>query len=753
MKLKHKTQMAELRKKLALSNCKAQRAQVKNERLALALEESNSKNQVLIKQKANALKKASKYRVKAVKITEATQGKEAAHEMIEHIEYLENENEQIKEQLEAFLASNEVAVFEGGKYTDEIRSTYMEIMSHGVASNKCNLIVQTVLQNLTNKTTERLPKHTLAAHIRAEAAVLAKIQCGVHMLQTENNTVHIDGTKKKFREFNTVDITTGDGKSLSLGYDEMSGGTTEDYIISSVDIMKEIADLLLPEQATSLQRDCKVAELLFSVRNTMTDRHIVNKNFNEALYDIRKSYMALVKDLEDISDEEMQKLSHMNNLFCSVHAVGNCGTVAKSSLKDFEEMCELPNDNIMKGTARTYQFLFALSKALTYAHDYQRAGVAHYWAAHLKEENVKDQMVSLKGERINILFILGGAAYYHRDHLQNFLKKKVPVDNKLIKALQDLENPVVLAGCRALGILGQLIMDPLIRMIAKTEHILHLNELWEDLLSDLDKFAQDPAPLLQGKGPLCLAGEVHSSSLKHEALFEQGQEDMQNLTKMSLQMMCISMAVLINRQLQDQLPGGTFHKPSPQVLLETGQCPATNIISERDFSHLDRVLKEKPNISTIAATGTIMFLNNKTSNWLKSLPEDQKAQYFETARKKAPELIKKYREKKEQVLIRMSDKMKKKQENKDRKEKKKVDTTEKLLTKVSKCGGLWQTENDVNRALENVDGDEKYAMLADQLKLRKNLNSRKGDPKLYHLTCKSNKLPVATLKSNLITVL
>ena len=71
-----------------------------------------------------------------------------------------------------------------------------------VSITKCNQIVQSVLQNIQG-TTVAFPKHTMATQLKAVAGTLAKIQCGVTMLDCENNTIHIDGTKR-----NTENLTS-----------------------------------------------------------------------------------------------------------------------------------------------------------------------------------------------------------------------------------------------------------------------------------------------------------------------------------------------------------------------------------------------------------------------------------------------------------------------------------------------------------------------------------------------------------------
>ena len=259
--------------------------------------------------------------------------------------------------------------------------------------------------------------------------------------------------------------------------------------------------------------------------------------------------------------------------------------------------------------------------------------------------------------------------------------------------------------------------------------------------------------MLKGKGPSCVAHHVKTYNPKHAALFAECDEHVHDLTKMCLKMLCISMALLIKKQLQDQLPGGKFHKPSPQILQETSKCPSTNLIAERDFAHLDRNLKAMPNISTIAVTGTVMFLNNQTCKWLKSLPVEKRDEYMTTARKQAKTLIKKDREKRKAIEKKLCEKMKKKQDDKEKRELKKSDATAKLVAKVTKSGGLWEDKKEMDKALEGLDDEAVYEKLADQLRLRKNITTGKCDHKLFHLTHKSQKLSTDTLKENMVTIL
>ena len=49
---------------------------------------------------------------------------------------------------------------------------------------------------------------------------------------------------------------------------------------------------------------------------------------------------------------------------------------------------------------------------------------------------------------------------------------------------------------------------------------------------------------------------------------------------------------------------------------KTKSVPTHNEFSESVFGHIDKLLREKPNISTISEEAYIMFIHNKTRDWI-----------------------------------------------------------------------------------------------------------------------------------------
>ena len=117
-----------------------------------------------------------------------------------------------------------------------------------------------------------------------------------------------------------------------------------------------------------------------------------------------------------------------------------------------------------------------------------------------------------------------------------------------------------------------------------------------------------------------------------------------------LQAIFTAFSVLLQRMVKDHLPGGEYDQPHDEMLRETKSVPETNVVSERDFAQLDRLLREKPNASTLSLEGMIMFANNKTGDWLCSKPEEERQRLLKTARSKALKFKKLFQQRRQTVL-------------------------------------------------------------------------------------------------------
>ena len=123
-----------------------------------------------------------------------------------------------------------------------------------------------------------------------------------------------------------------------------------------------------------------------------------------------------------------------------MHAINGMGNVCMESLKECEYLAapEIITHGFKKSTSRTYNLLHEISKALTTGLDYQKAGVAHYFEPYLQDKGLQNKLVSFRGERINVLFVIAGGNFYHCNHIIDFLDNHCIQKNKLLAALDDI---------------------------------------------------------------------------------------------------------------------------------------------------------------------------------------------------------------------------------------------------------------------------------------------------------------------------
>ena len=83
----------------------------------------------------------------------------------------------------------------------------------------------------------------------------------------------------------------------------------------TLDLLKQILNdfqLTVRSQAKS--------KLLACIKNTMSDRHIVQKNFNSLLEEYRAQILPeVIASWRDLSSEEQQSISSLSNFFCGLH--------------------------------------------------------------------------------------------------------------------------------------------------------------------------------------------------------------------------------------------------------------------------------------------------------------------------------------------------------------------------------------------------------------------------------------------------
>ena len=321
-----------------------------------------------------------------------TEESQTLRELKKKVAFLEDQNCRLEDQIDELLNEDYVKTFENGKYTKEVRQVYYELLSMNVSVRNCEKIIRTVLEKLGRRNIDRLPKKSVSSMMMVESRLLAQIQTTEAMLSGKRNVLHLDGTKLRFEELGSFQVVTESG-SYSMSVEDMLSGEGECYYDTFRDVLTEMAALIVPDN----QVEQKVRELLFPIKNIMTDRAAPNKTFVEHLSSWRSEILPFVVDkYDELPNEEKIKVTRMNHLFCGLHVVHNMGIYAETGMKEWlKVVCLLEkHGGFTTSNSRVYDLLFEISKLCAYTHGDQRNGKAPYWEAALEKKGRTNMIIS-----------------------------------------------------------------------------------------------------------------------------------------------------------------------------------------------------------------------------------------------------------------------------------------------------------------------------------------------------------------------
>ena len=669
--------------------------------------------------------------------------------LITEVELARHERDILSERLDD-LQSNTIRTKKGQKFVDGVRQCCIELLSMNVATTQVEPVIRSVLLNVAGIEVGALPKSSTLSNVLTEMKCLAYEQLSDELITENNITLHSDGTSKFGQHFGSYQLST-ESSMYSLGLCEMLTGSAE----VTLHTFRQIIDDL------SLVSGKKGADAVVAkIKNTMSDRHIVQKNFNTLLEDYRADVLPfIVQDWDKLSTTEQEHMSSLNNFFCGMHVLVGMADATSSTLIQWEHThFDAPVGaaasviTASKSEAGTVRLVRTTCKAMC-RHGSEQAGVYQPFTAFLRSNMIgKNPLASFRGNRFNILFYDAGVVYYLAPLISKFLTDVWQTPNNLLRAvLADIKVPEFLAGCKALGLINKIVTGPLWRVIeSKDVSILDMNSRYRRLLECFEKWSKDASEIVSGEAVL-----FRDFSPVPDMIFDSlaKPSDLDATVQEILQVVFSSLAVLVSRLLEDHLPGGVLDKPNQQLVEETKSVPNSNTISERDFAKLDRLLREKPNATTLALEGIILFSNNKTARWLREKSTEDREILFAKARKIGPEFKSLYKLRRKQLLEDRAKVLREKQVALQKLQEKKFREKEKLTEEIMMYG-LWQSETQVTSALEKLKSTtEKLKALKCQLDFRKKVLEQSGPKELFFMSKNRKKLSVDEVVANLLMLI
>ena len=515
------------------------------------------------------------------------------------------------------MSSDEIVTFEGGRYNDDVRACVYELLSLNVGVRNIKPIIQCVLKNIAHKSVSRLPSHGLTCKMILESLTVAQAQLGEKLSQSlEYHTLQTDGTTKYGEHFATYDVKTSkDEDSYTLGLRHVFSGSS----MNTLDTFKEILDDIDSVQE-AFGKETVSSKIVSKIKNTMSDRHAAEKLFNELIHDYRAELLpTVIENWNEMMDIEKENATRMNNFFCGLHFVVGLADSAEEVLKVWEAHQQSNDEDIFTSPSSGTQRLVRTSCKAFHHRGSEQCGTSVLFRTYLRKQGVhKIPLAKFVGNRFNIIFYDGAGVYYLREHMTKFIESSHGKQaNRLLKAvLSDLQNPINLAGCRALGLVDKVLTGPVWRKLMESHiSILQMSSVYTRMQKKIDDWSQDSCGILQGSDFLEDCPDIHEDEVR--AVLIQPNEATDVMTLELLQLMFGAFSKTMQSLLLDHLPGGIYNESSDlertTLIEETASVPTTNVAPERDFAVLDRMIREKPNARLVALEAFILYSHNKSS--------------------------------------------------------------------------------------------------------------------------------------------
>ncbi|CAC5358011.1 unnamed protein product [Mytilus coruscus] len=542
---------------------------------------------------------------------------------------------------------------------------------------------------------------------------------------------------------------------------DKAASTTLDMFANILDDISDICETYRNNDITSHGHS-----ILSNIRNFMSDRAQTNIAFTELLQNYRTEIMpTFLQNWNELTIGEQTSTVKVNNFFCGLHLLVNFAECLSPILLQFERMQEKetvipetsddedrPDIQIYAFDAKTISFLRFCGKCFGRGVD-EKSGCYSAFKTYCQRENENVMFVDFRGNRFNIIFLMGQIAFYQHERIKAFFEIVHGANNKLHKlTLQLVKKQYILACCKVLGLISKLITAPLWRLIESNMHVLDMNTNYLSLLTYLDRMSKDSTDFITGE-EFPFPRELVEKDKMLEKLV-QANEGIDDKACAFAQLAFRGLHQVLAKAMKEQLPGGAYFSHTEYIRDQTKSVIPHNKIPERVFGILDFFLRYRPNASTICNDAFLMFVFNKTSDWLEALPVDERNRMLEDSIKEGRQIRTKYQERLKEIENKRKEKLREKQIALERKQKAAIKTKTKHTSDVIYYG-LWQRPDEVDDILNEITSvTEKRKALISQIRFRqKVLKQVVVDKKLYFVSEKGKALSLEKLKSNVIKLI
>lgn len=676
---------------------------------------------------------------------------------VEYIEKLVSENENLKKEKADLVRSiqycedllqdsNDKNVYlfdeDRKRYNYKCQMCVYELLNHNVSVSKLSSVIETVLK-LTDHKCKKLPSKSTIIEMNVQRLALSQRHIGEVFSKKESSTLLTDETSKKGVKYMGYEGSDRDGKLWVLGMREIETKSAAD----TLKVFKEILSDIDQVSTSSENENSKL--ILKHIVATMSDRAATEVKFNTLLQDYKTSLLpVIIENFETLSPVEQNSISKLGHFFCGLHALVHFADTCQKAILETEKgffdggVVPIFDKHFLNSTeSGTLRLIRTASKAFAAGAD-EKSGCfgpfVTFVDTFLKEHMLKSvPLQPFRGARFNILFSNAAAVYFLHKQMLLFLQK-YGAENRLLKSvLQDLETPEFIAGSKALGLICYFITSPLWTLIeAKTVNILDMNVHYNNLLLFLESFDDSNIDEFINGNKLVFGEDTY---VKRDCILDNllQPSPYDNLVIVYLRIIFPALSLLCRHLFKDHLPGGILAQldiNDQELRNKYRSVPKSSKYAESVFGLLDYILRQKPNVTTLASEAYILFAQNKTLGWLESKGEQDQENILRDARKHAKLLHQKFKERKSSIQAERQKSLDDKIKKREQEIRNRIKRLEGYTTNMIDFG-LWQTVSQVDEQLQSYSSNhEKIAGLKAQINFRQFVLKQGADKEYYKLS-------------------
>ena len=336
--------------------------------------------------------------------------------------------------------------------------------------------------------------------MNTQRLLLAQKQLQEEIAPALNTTLETDKTSKYGSKYGAYAVRTEEGRPYVVGLQDLPTKSGEDTLKTLKAIKSNIFN------ANDNIEPSISHNILYNLRNTMSDCAATEMKFNELLQLYRAEILPQVVDnWEELTPELKAQLPKMNNFFCGLHGLVHIAETANKAMQEseghhFDGHIPIHDQRFRKSSeSGCCRLVRTACQAFAFGGD-AKNGCHGCFSIYIKDMLKESGFGSLpltpyRGSRFNILFHNAGVIYWLKRLMLEFLQD----DGSNPWVRHDLQIPFYIAGTKALGLISKLITTPLWDLIEdKSVHILDMNTKYLELQTYLIDAAKNIDQFMAG---------------------------------------------------------------------------------------------------------------------------------------------------------------------------------------------------------------------------------------------------------------